>query len=145
MSVLPPELQSLLEGDSRLLRRGEDGVPLGVAGVPDVPAKPAMDSRLRQCGHDMGAFLSELFDLGAIEPCSSASVRERAGLFFVSKKDSKLRLIWDTRRSNAHFEPPAFTTLPSGESLAALEALQAAVEQFEEIKDPTQLMEGLDA
>ncbi len=96
-------------------------MPLGVAGVPDVPVRPAMDTRLRQCGHDLGAFLSDLFDLGAIEPCSSASVRERAGLFFVSKKDSQLRLIWDTRRSNAHFETPAFTALPSGESLAALE------------------------
>ncbi|CAK0836023.1 unnamed protein product [Prorocentrum cordatum] len=78
-----------------------------------------MDVNLGKGGADYGHFLGELYDLGAIEVCESP--QEVCGLFFVPRKDGRLRLIWGTRRSNAHFEVPPFTALPSGEALAALE------------------------
>ncbi|CAK0868103.1 unnamed protein product, partial [Prorocentrum cordatum] len=78
-----------------------------------------MNVNLGKGGADYGRFLGELYDLGAIEVCESP--QEVYGLFFVPRKDGRLRLIWGTRRSNAHFEVPPFTALPSGEALAALE------------------------
>ncbi len=119
-ACLPDSLQSLLVRGDGLLRFNAEGQPAGVEGVPDVPARPAMDAVLRRGGHPFGGFLQELYDLGAVEP--APTVREVAGLFFVRRKDDKLRMIWDTRRSNAHFSPPPWCPLPSGEALACIES-----------------------
>ncbi|CAK0853345.1 unnamed protein product [Prorocentrum cordatum] len=80
---------------------------------------PAMDVNLGKGGADYGHFLGELYNLGAIEVRESP--REVCGLFFVPRKDGRLRLIWGTRRSNARSEVLPFTALPSGEALVALE------------------------
>ncbi|CAK0900803.1 unnamed protein product, partial [Prorocentrum cordatum] len=110
-----PELQAVLVSGQGLLRsdRDRDNVLL------DAPRVPAMDVNLGKGGADYGRFLGELYDLGAIEVRESP--QEVCGLFFAPRKDWRLRLIWDTRRPNAHFEVPPFTASPSGEALAALE------------------------
>ena len=48
---------------------------------------------------------------------------ERVGLFFVKKKQDKLRLIMDCRRSTCHFEDPLPVSLATGESLSRLETV----------------------
>eukprot|EP00959_Pyramimonas_sp_CCMP1952_P258556 5404780-Pyramimonas_sp.AAC.1 len=71
-----------------------------------------------------GRFLAELLDESILE--KAAVVKETSGAFFVKRKDSLLRLVFDARRSNCHFAPPPYTSLASGESLADLEGEPAA-------------------
>ncbi|CAK0852117.1 unnamed protein product [Prorocentrum cordatum] len=115
--VLPPHLQSLLCDSSQMLREPEArNFALGEA-----PRVCAMDPVLQRHGYQYGECLSELLSAGIIEPAAEDSIIERAGIFFVPKKDSSLRLIFDTRRSNVHFQDPPYTLLASGEALANLE------------------------
>ena len=67
----------------------------------------ALDPVLTRKGCDFGACLSDLVCVGIAEQADE--VREECGLFFVKRKDDKLRLIFDTRRSNAHLKDPMFT------------------------------------
>ncbi|CAK0803561.1 unnamed protein product [Prorocentrum cordatum] len=117
VDVLPPHLQSLLSDSSQMLQEPEArNFALGEA-----PRVCAMDPVLQRHGYQLGECLSELLSAGIIERASEGSIIERAGIFFVPKKDSSLRLIFDTRRSNAHFQDPPYTLLASGEALANLE------------------------
>ncbi|CAK0911836.1 unnamed protein product, partial [Prorocentrum cordatum] len=117
VDVLPPHLQSLLSDSSQMLREPEArNFALGEA-----PRVCAMDPVLQRHGYQFGECLSELLSAGIIERAAEGSIIERAGIFFVPKKDSSLRLIFDTRRSNAHFQDPPYTLLASGEALANLE------------------------
>ena len=47
--------------------------------------------------------------------------REEVAIFFVTKKNKRLRVIVDARRSNAHFKSPSQVNLSAGESLGAIE------------------------
>ena len=47
--------------------------------------------------------------------------REEVAIFFVTKKNNKLRMIIDARRSNSHFKPPSGVSLCTGESLGSIE------------------------
>ncbi|CAK0808368.1 unnamed protein product, partial [Prorocentrum cordatum] len=115
--VLPPHLQSLLSDSSQMLREPEArNFALGEA-----PRVCAMDPVLQRHVYQFGECLSELLSAGVIERAAEGSIIERAGIFFVPKKDSSRRLIFDTRRSNAHFQDPPCTLLASGEALANLE------------------------
>ncbi|CAK0823013.1 unnamed protein product, partial [Prorocentrum cordatum] len=117
VDVLPPHLQSLLSDSSQMLREPEArNFALGEA-----PRVCAMDPVLQQHGYQFGECFSELLSAGIIERAVEGSIIERAGIFFVPKKDSSLRLIFDTRRSNAHFQDPPYTLLASGEALANLD------------------------
>ena len=46
---------------------------------------------------------------------------ERVGLFFVKKKQGRLRMVADCRLSNLHFEQPDGVQLATGEALANIE------------------------
>ena len=80
-----------------------------------------MDPKLGQFGFDYGHALGELFLSGVIE-ASTEPVLEEAGMFFVARRDKRLRLICDTRTPNMHFVPPDHTALATGEALSSLEA-----------------------
>ena len=68
-----------------------------------------------------GKFLSRLLAARLIDfvcaPC-----REEVSIFFVSKKQGRLRMIIDARRSNLHFLEPDPVRLCTGETLSRLEA-----------------------
>eukprot|EP00971_Amphidinium_carterae_P329560 6462107-Amphidinium_carterae.1 len=64
----------------------------------------ALDAKLSLRGYDYGRVLDQLYSAKIIE--RGGVGREECGLFFVYKKDMSLRIIFDTRRSNCHFQPP---------------------------------------
>ncbi|CAK0841047.1 unnamed protein product [Prorocentrum cordatum] len=117
VDVLPADLQSKLESGRGLLRSPEEAAAL----IRDAGAPRAMDPKLGRLGYDYGHALGELFASGVIE-CSSEPVLEEAGMFFVARKDKRLRLICDTRTPNMHFTVPNHTALATGEALSSLEA-----------------------
>ncbi|CAK0790711.1 unnamed protein product, partial [Prorocentrum cordatum] len=80
-----------------------------------------MDLVLQRHVYHYGECLSELLSAGIPERVGEGNVAERAGISSVPKKDSSLRLILDTKRSNAHFQEPPRTLLASVEALANLE------------------------
>ena len=61
-------------------------------------------------------FVKKLINLG-LEDLSTQKAQEEVGVFFVKKKQNKLRLILDCRRSNHWFKPPTAVSLATGESL----------------------------
>lgn len=77
-----------------------------------------MDLVLLRRNFDYGIFLEELYHAKVVE--MSNDVVETAGLLFVKRKDDRLRLIWDTRRSNCHLTEPPSTWLASCDSLAEI-------------------------
>ena len=81
--------------------------------------RPYSDPRFRD-PRVYGDFVSRLLQSSIVD-LSMQDGRERIGLFFVSKKANKLRLIIDARRSNSHFRPPSYVHLATGETLSRLE------------------------
>lgn len=73
------------------------------------------DPKLR-VRRDYVKFLSQLKDLGLVDFSKEAAV-ETVGIFFVKKKQNRLRLILDCRRSNHWFKEPKHVSLTTGESL----------------------------
>jgi hypothetical protein len=76
--------------------------------------RPYIDPVLRQSKSKYQGFVRELHQKGVIkyDPHHAADV----GVFFVTKKDDSLRLIFDTRQANCHFINPDSTDLtgPAG-------------------------------
>ena len=65
---------------------------------------PYLDADFRNNPDVYDAFIAELVRLGLVGWTHQA--REKVTPFFVEKKSKQLRVVWDCRRSNAHFEPP---------------------------------------
>lgn len=100
--------------------RGRMGSADATAGaLEELGGALALDLVLRKRGFEFGLFMEELYDKGVTEMASAP--RELSGLFFVKRKDARLRLIWDTRCANCHFEAPPTTHMASGESLSDIE------------------------
>ena len=117
IDVAPADLHTLLVDGSGLLRAKADAAQQLEQEGPTV----AMDTRLAAQGFDYGHFIYELWGKGILELGRAADVKEQAGVFCVLKKDGKLRLIFDTRRSNMHFADPPHVELACGEALSAME------------------------
>lgn len=66
------------------------------------------------------SFLKRLQDSGIID-FSLQPARENISIFFVTKKNGRLRMIVDARRSNAHFTEPDHVDLCTGDGLGMLE------------------------
>ena len=81
---------------------------------------PHVDPAFRS-GPVYGAFIRDLMDRGLIELV--AETEAYLGVFFVGKKDGRLRLIFDTRIANAYFRDPPHTALPSAGAWAQQELL----------------------
>eukprot|EP00438_Fugacium_kawagutii_P012339 Skav221970 [mRNA] locus=scaffold195:898936:903000:- [translate_table: standard] len=65
-------------------------------------------------------FVQKLHDLNMVE-YSLEPPKEQVGIFFVRKKNQKLRLILDCRRSNCHFSTPEPIRLATGEAMARMQ------------------------
>ena len=66
-------------------------------------------------------FVKELSARGLASFHLSSFVREFTGTFFVKKKDGRLRLVLDARRSNCHFVTPPATDLATGASIGDIQ------------------------
>ncbi|CAK0845448.1 unnamed protein product, partial [Prorocentrum cordatum] len=116
--LLPPHLQSALESGHGLLRSEQEAS----AALEEADVTCCVDGKLAQRGFDYGRFLLELYDAGIVEVLDyELDRKEETGVFFVPRKDDKLRLIFDTRRANCHFRTPDYTHLASGDALSSLE------------------------
>ena len=119
--LLPPLERSQLESfsDCMLLGAEERG-----ALCDDI-------SSFANCYHDPGfncpqtwaCFVCELYRASVIR--FTETPRVSLGVFFVSKKSGKLRMIFDARRSNLLFKSPPRTTLGSIEALSRLDLTPA--------------------
>eukprot|EP00971_Amphidinium_carterae_P189154 3755100-Amphidinium_carterae.1 len=72
--------------------------------------------------NDVGVYadvLARLEESGVIELVTEEAI-EKVGLFAVTKKQSKQRLIIDCRASNCHFVDPPYTALPTGDVISSL-------------------------
>eukprot|EP00438_Fugacium_kawagutii_P003578 Skav221586 [mRNA] locus=scaffold1698:62375:64775:+ [translate_table: standard] len=65
-------------------------------------------------------FLRKLLDLNLVEACLEPA-KELVGWFFVKKKNQKIRLIMDGRRSNCHFADPEKVSLATGEAMSRMQ------------------------
>ena len=83
------------------------------------PARVYEDPKLRSRSAYAG-FIKRLASLGLVD-FSTVAAKEEVGIFFVKKKQNKLRLIFDCRRSNRWFREPTPVTLTTGESLRRIE------------------------
>ncbi|CAK0849230.1 unnamed protein product [Prorocentrum cordatum] len=116
--LLPAHLQSALESGHGLLRSEQEAT----AALEEADVTCYVDGKLAQRGIDYGRFLLELYDAGIVEVLDYELERkEETGVFFVPRKDDKLRLIFDTRRANCHIRTPEYAHLASGDALSSLE------------------------
>ena len=75
------------------------------------------------------SFLTSLYGSGMLK-YSSCRSDGQMGIFFVRKKDGRLRIIFDTRDINGFFIDPLKTALPSAAALAAVETDGSAPTYF---------------
>ena len=87
---------------------------------PSEPVKPYVDSVLAHSPKHMGRFLSRLAEskMSDFVPGTRAHT---VGVFFVHKKNGKLRLILDTRAANQFFKPPRHSNLPTPSAWCSIE------------------------
>ncbi|CAK0806514.1 unnamed protein product, partial [Prorocentrum cordatum] len=118
-AALPEGPRSLLMGESgTLLMRG--------SASSSSWAKLAFDRRLASNPRTYGKFLADLLERDMLEVGTSFS---QVAPFFVYKKDGTLRLIFDTRASNAEFAEPDYVPLAAAQALGNIE-LQAGERLF---------------
>ena len=86
----------------------------------EAPPEPYMDENLRARDGDYAHFITRLFGSGMVSYHREAG-REQVGFFGVAKKNKKVRLAVDCRRSNAWFSKPAHVELSTGGALSALQ------------------------
>ena len=81
---------------------------------------PYVDPVLKQNPKLYHAFVRRLIASGVVSLHARSFARESTGVFFVRKKNGRLRLILDARRSNCWFVSPEATELASGSSFGDL-------------------------
>ena len=81
--------------------------------------RPYTDPLLKH-GKAYHGFLKRMHDSNLVDFSIERGVQE-VGVFCVTKKSGKLRLIIDARLANCHFEEPAHVALTTGEGLSSLE------------------------
>ena len=77
------------------------------------------DPRLK-CGKAYPEFLRRMAAWNLVD-FSFQEPRQKVAIFFVTKKNNRLRVIVDARRSNAHFKSPSQVNLCTGGNLGAIE------------------------
>ena len=81
--------------------------------------KPYVDPAFRS--HKVYAkFISSLYNRKLVS--YHIGLAPKLGVFFVTKKDGSLRLIFDTRIANCYFQDPPSTYLPTATALGSIEA-----------------------
>ena len=99
----------------QVLTREEASLQLEEAGVEQCYSDPLLRHQ-----PTFSAFVKRLWTLGLVDLSLEAGI-ENVELFCVKKKQNKLRLIVDCRRSNSWFRPPHSVKLTSGDSLSKIE------------------------
>ena len=89
--------------------------------MPPVTKKAYLDPALFRNASIYCDFLKRLDAAGMIHWARAHGRKGVLGVFFVTKKDGSLRLIFDTRTLNADFADPPHTALPSGAAFGNLE------------------------
>ena len=81
---------------------------------------------VEQCYTDpkLRIFVARLFEAALVDFVVSPP-REEVGAFFVGRKDGRLRMVVDCRRSNAHFSTPDTVALCTAEALSRIELSEA--------------------
>ncbi|CAE7199591.1 unnamed protein product, partial [Symbiodinium natans] len=87
---------------------------------PSEPLKPYVDSVLAHSPKHMGRFLSRLAESKMLDFVPGTRAHT-VGVFFVHKKNGKLRLILDTRAANQFFKPPRHSNLPTPSAWCSIE------------------------
>ena len=100
---------------ARVLGPSEAQAKLIESGVRRVYQDPQFNSSKTFAG-----FVMRLHGLGLVEFSAEPAVEE-VGLFFVKKKQNRLRMIMDCRRSNSWFTEPKKVHLASGEALGRIQ------------------------
>ncbi|CAK9052120.1 unnamed protein product [Durusdinium trenchii] len=100
---------------ARVLGPSEAQATLIESGVRRVYQDPQFNSSKTFAG-----FVMRLHGLGLVEFSAEPAVEE-VGLFFVKKKQNRLRMIMDCRRSNSWFTEPKKVHLASGEALGRIQ------------------------
>ena len=113
---LPPEHSDLISGpEAPMLRLPSDAEHvLKESGL----SKPHFDPAFRS-GKVYGKFIQMLLERDLIDLQIGGT--SYLGVFFVSKKDGKIRMILDTRIVNCFFKDPPKTRLPSASALTSFE------------------------
>ena len=83
------------------------------------PVRPAFDPVLRRQPSQYGSLLAELCEAGITDVSEHA--QGSCGVFFVTRKDRLLRLIFDPKAANAACEVPMHCPLPSPACLRSIE------------------------
>ena len=78
-----------------------------------------MDPGLRRAGGRYHRFIRRRFDTGMLD-FTDTDVACEIGLFAVTKKGDKQRLVLDCRTANFHFDAPPSTRLPTAAGLSRL-------------------------
>jgi hypothetical protein len=84
--------------------------------------KPYIDPGLMSPHDTYASFSSRLHDVGMVRWRCSSGDKSALGIFFVNKKDSSLRIIFDTRVLNQRFQDPPKTHLPTAAAFSNLES-----------------------
>ena len=96
---------------------GAGGPTLFAASPSAFDGRLAFDPRLARSPKQYGRFLGDLFAKGLLEEGASDT---QVTPSFVTRKDKKLRLIFDTRAANGMFAAPPYTSLAGAEALASV-------------------------
>ena len=113
------DLAEALPDDIRALLVGETGGLLDTEHLkPKFAGQLCFDARLRRRGRLYGQFVADLFARGMLEVGDTIT---SVTPFFVPKKGSLIRLIFDTRDANQHFCDPRYVALAAAQALAGLE------------------------
>ena len=92
-----------------------------------MPFKPHSDRSLFSSPKVYGDFLDRLSAAGMINWNTPEAGEDGVlGVFFVTKKDGSLRIIFDTRKLNESFKDPPSTNLPSAAAFSSVEAPDGA-------------------
>ena len=114
---LPEPWRSKLTDGRSLLRDPQEVQRI----LNDSGNRCAMDPVLRTHKRELGRFLSDLWRRDMAEMGSATDIR--VGIFFVHRKDDKLRMIVDPKITNLICRDPPYTALPGTSNLAEMECL----------------------
>ena len=84
------------------------------------PVKPYVDPVLNNSPVHMGRFLTHLFNCRMLQ-LIPGRYEHTVGVFFVPKKNGRLRLILDTRKANTYFRKPRSSRLPTPAAWTSVE------------------------
>ena len=120
IDLLPPKVRPFISDFKHHVERDPVQVRAELSQDPNaMPKHPYWDPTLRSDQQERLRLFKRMFDIGLVD--LQPSIRARAGIFFVKKKDPRyIRLIIDGRQANYQHRRPPVTRLGSAACLAEL-------------------------